>query len=422
MTDREFRIDRRTFLGGAAAACVASPVSAQQAAPAKRLAVSWWGSVDRARKFDTIFAAWAALRPNVNIVPSYATWGAYWERFATQSLAGNLPDVIGMTERQVKAYDDLLVDLGPWVAQGKLDLKAYDKIFVDAGMVNGKLKMICTGATIPSLIYNSAHLQTAGVEPPGNWSLDEFKNAAIKLANARTGAQWGVSDDGGDALVFDTFLRQGNARLFTADGLGFEVEHWVEWLSFWAEMRRTGACPPPAVTAEVQGVPQQDTLIARGRVSIFLQNHNQILTFQRYVKDDLVPAMIPVRSGGKPVALLAGTYWSMPRTTKEPELAVEFLNFFVNNDDAIKGYSAELGLVPSAYGRKVLEGHLDPVNARLQAFGNAVLPHGSVSLTRHPGALQAEGLVRRANEAVALGGVPREVARRFHAQARSMMV
>ncbi len=415
-----YGLDRRMLLAGAAAtgAVLASPATAQ----AKRLGVAWWGSVDRARKFEAIFAAFAKQRPDVTVTPAYATWAAYWERFATQSLGGNLPDVIGMTERQVQTYDDLLVDLKPWIDRGKLDLSAYDKIFVDAGVVNGKFKMLCTGMTIPSLIYNKNHLEAAGVEPPGVWSLENFKAAAIKLSNAKTGAQWGVNDDGGDPLVFDTFLRQGGAQLFTGEGLGFTVEHWTEWLSFWADLRKSGACPPPAVIAEMQGVPQQDTLIARGRVSIFLQNHNQILTFQRYTKDELRPALLPVRNGGKPVALLAGTYWSIPRTSKDQDLAVEFMNFFINNDDAIRGYSAELGLVPSSHGRKVLETHLDPVNIRLQEFGNSVVKYGSISAQRHPGALQAEGLVRKANEAVALGGAPRDVAQRHFAQARSMMM
>lgn len=417
-------IGRRGFVvGSAALAAGLSLMTTRAFAQQSELRVAWWGGADRARKFDAIFAAWNADHPDVAIVPEGAEWGAYWDRFATQSIGGTLPDVLGMTERQVTSYNQLLLDLQPYIDDGRLDLSAYDPLFIDVGKVGGKFTMLCTGATIPSLIYNTAHFEAAGLDAPDNWSYDDFRKAAIALSALDEGPEWGASDDGGQPLMFDTFLRQRGKLLFAETGLGFEADDWAEWLTIWEAMRRDGATPPADVSAETYAVPQSDNLIAKGRVSMLLQNHNQLMTFQRYIDDKLDVALLPIRAGGEAKALLAGTYWSLPQTTANPDLSVEFLNFFINDDRAILAYAAELGALPSSYGAKVLEPALDEVGRRLAAFAESAFKVGVISGPRNPGALQAESLVQRANQDVASGrATPESAARDYFAQANGMMI
>lgn len=404
----------------AAAAAVSMPVYA--GAEDAEIRVAWWGGVDRNAKFEKIFEAWSAENPDIEIIPEPAEWGAYWDRFATQSIAGTLPDVFGMTERQVNVYSDLMLDLSPYIADGRLDLSAYEEIFVDAGMVDGRFLMLNTGMTIPSLLYNRAMLDELDIDVPERMSMAEYRDLAIRIGELEDGPEWGASDDGGEVLGFDTFLRQKGKVLFTNEGLGFEESDWAEWLGYWEDMRQAGAVPPPAVTAEVQGVPQSDMLISRSRVAMMLQNHNKIITMERYTGGEMGVALQPVVAGGEPVALMAGTYWGVHADSDNPDAAVQFLDFFINNEDAILEYAAELGYVPSARGRDVLQPTLDRANQMLFEFADDITPYANVAGPRHPASLQVEAFVNRANQDVANGReTPESAAASYYAQAQSLI-
>jgi multiple sugar transport system substrate-binding protein len=413
---------RRALLAAAVAAAAGVSLAGRAAAQASSLRVAWWGGVDRAKKFDAIFAAWNAENPDVEIIPEPAEWGAYWDRFATQSIARTLPDVFGMTERQVTVYSDLMLDLQPFIDDGRLDLSAYDDLFIQAGIVGGQFKMLNTGMTIPSLVFNRTMLEAAGLTMPDKITYPQYRDLALAIGKSGGTAEWGANDDGGQTLGFDTFLRQKGRQLFTMEGLGFEEADWAEWLSIWEEMRQVGAVPPAAITAEMTGVPQSDTLIAKSRVGMMLTNHNQLLTFQRYTDGELGIAIQPIRDGGEPIALLAGTYWGIHAGSENIDQAVAFLNFFINNDAAILAYAAELGALPSSYGIEVLTPALDEPNRRLADYTNSVMQYGSVSGPRIEAALQAESLILRANQDVANGrGTPESVAASYFAEAQSIV-
>jgi multiple sugar transport system substrate-binding protein len=418
---------RRRMLVGSALAALTATVAAcgggsgGGSGGSGGLRVSWWGSVDRAKKYDAIFAAWQKANPTAPVTGEYADWAPYWDRFATQSVGGNLPDVVSMTERQITVYNDSLVDLRPYVDDKRLDLTAYDKLYIDAGVVHDKLTMLCIGATIPALVYNTALLDKAGVTYPDQWTLDQYRDAALKLKTAG-GLEWGANDDGDKPLGFDTFLRQKGKLLFSEQGLGFEEADWVEWLTFWDEMRKAGAVPPAGVTAESAAAPFQDTLIAKSRVAMTWINHNQMLTIQKYIQGQANLALQPVRDGGRPAALLAGTYFSVPQSTQNTDEAVKFIDFFINDDDAIIAYSAEFGALPSSHGNEVLGPKLDAPGKRAADFAEAAKPYGVVSGPRNPGALQAEGFVATSNQDVANGKeTPDSAARKYFDQASSLM-
>ena len=415
-------LSRRVLLSSAVVATAAMAMPGIAMAQDASLRVAWWGGVDRNAKFEEIFDAWSAENPDVEIIPEPAEWGAYWDRFATQSIAGTLPDVFGMTERQVNVYSDLMLDLTPYIEDGRLDLSAYDEVFVDAGMVDGKFLMLNTGMTIPALLYNKPMFEKAGLEMPEQMSLSEYRDLAVELGEAEGGPEWGASDDGGQVLGFDTFLRQRGKKLFTNEGLGFEEADWAEWLAFWEEMRQAGAVPPAAVTAEVQGAPQSDMLIARSRVGMMLVNHNKMPTLEKYTGGELGVALQPIVEGGEPIALMAGTYWGVHADSENPDAAVEFLDFFINNEDAVLAYAAELGALPSATGRDILAPTLDEANKALFEFTTAAFPYADVAGPRDPSSLQVEAFIGRSNQDVANGReTPESAAATYFAQAQSLM-
>lgn len=415
-------MSRRAIVSGAVMATALLAVSEPALAQEKSLRVAWWGGVDRNAKFEKIFEAWSEKKPDIEIIPEPAEWGAYWDRFATQSIARTLPDVLGMTERQVNVYSDLMLDLSPYIEDGSLDLSAYDDVFVEAGLVDDKFLMLNTGMTIPALIYNKSMFEEVGIQMPENLSMADYRDLAIKLGKAEGGPEWGASDDGGQVLGFDTFLRQRGKQLFTNDGLGFEEADWADWLRFWEEMREAGAVPPADVTAEVQGAPQSDMLISRSRVGMMLVNHNKLPTLQKYTGGELGVELQPVVAGGEPKALMAGTYWGVSADTEHPDAAVEFLDFFINDEAAILGYAAELGAVPSARGREILAPTLDETDQVLSEFTDAAFDYADVAGPRDPASLQVEGLIGRSNQDVANGReTPESAAASYFAQAQNLM-
>lgn len=378
---------------------------------------AWWGGAARHEKMKAIFDLFATQHDYAQVQTEFAEYGAYWERFATQAAGRNLPDVFGMTEQQVGDYGEALRDLQPYVDDGALDLSGYGQQFIDAGVVDGRLLMLFLGGTIPCIAYNSARLEAAGVTgDPGEWDWSQFHDAAVAVSASASSDHWGVDDGGGNVSLFDTFLRQHGKSVFSEDAIDHEQGDVEHWLTLWKELREDGGAPPYDVTSEYDGAPMTDTLFARGEVALSGRNHNHIPIIQPVIDDQLGYARFPLVDGGGPAAIVMGTYFSVADSA-ESDLAIEFLDFFANDTEAIALFEAEFGSLPSAAQREVVVGKVDEVMARSLEFGESVEDFSQIARPRPQGAVEATALFQAANESVALGESPADAAAAFYEQA-----
>lgn len=429
MSTSSHSIDRRRFLlGGAAvlgtaglAACSDDRGGADDGSATLRMA--WWGGAARHDKKNAIIDLYLEQNPEVTFNREFAEWSGYWERFATQGAGRNLPDIVGMTEQQVGDYNDLLTDLQPFIDDGTLDVSDFEDIYVEGGTVDGKLSMLFLGGTMPSLITNTGALGDVGVDAASSaeWDYEDLRAAARAISDAGDGSMWGVQDSGGDVGAFHTFLMQRGTRMFVDGQLGYTVDHLTEWLELWNSLRQDGCLPPFDVQTEFLGAPFEDTMLARGMVGMVIANHNHMPILQQSIEADLLLARPPVVTGGEPATLVTGTYVSIAENSQHQEIAADFLNFYVNDPQAITLFEAEYGVLPA---QKQVDLIIDDVDAPMQRaldYATAVTDIAIIDTPRPVGGLEVAATILAANESVALGEAPAAVAATYHTQAESLL-
>src|SRR5690349_20865388 len=100
------------------------------------LRIDWWGADARLQNTQKAIAAFQAKYPNITVKPEYSDWNGYWDKLATATAGGNVPDVIQMDQSYLASYADrgVLADLSK---QPELDTTALPPTVLDSGRSQG---------------------------------------------------------------------------------------------------------------------------------------------------------------------------------------------------------------------------------------------------------------------------------------------
>lgn len=385
--------------------------------------VAWWGGESRAERFQQIVDGYAAtLDGDYTFSTEFSGFNDFFPKIATAAAAGDLSDVLFITERQVNDFAPTLLDLRPYVESGELDLSAFDDAFVDGGTIDDRLVMMNVGATYPTIMYDKTLFDQAGVPiPEGQWTWDDFKKTAIQLSEKLGPDVWGAADSANLGALFEQFLVQRGAALFDGDELAFEEDDLADWLQLWADLRDAGATPPGDVTIETQANTFESSLFGTHRVAMYYTSHNQLPTFQEFMPDDelgLLPA--PIDGDGDDVSLIIGTFMSVSAKTANPHAAVGLLNYWVNNPDAIKLFGLEFGSPGSSKVAEQVAADASPAQQKVLDFGTNAAADAVLGSVRPRGGTEVESIIARANEAVASGSMSvADAAAQFYAEMQS---
>lgn len=256
----------------------------------------------------------------------FAGWGDYISRQATQAAGRQFADVLITDYSRFKGFADegLLLPLNEYIESGKLDLSGVSEANIQAGTIDGKVVAVALGNNTSAFTYNPALLEKAGVTMSEAPDLEEFTEVCKKVYDA-IGAQihpgavgdqifkmWGsyiLSDDGKSlALTEDQFvafcewycdgieygfIRDLHNGKGLAKGLKEEV-YWAGWI--WS---------------------------------------NEFVEKQASAGIELKLMPMPSAIKGEYASYLQPTLlWSVSADTENPDLAVEFLNYYINNKES----------------------------------------------------------------------------------------
>lgn len=401
-----FRVNRRQFLMGSSALMAAgalSPAMAQDAA----LRLLFWGSQARAdRTYGVTDLYTQAGGPSIE--GEFLAWNDYWPKLATQTAGGNAPDVIQMDYRYIVEYAkrNAIAPLDEMVG-GALQLADFDQDQLDGGKVDGKLYGISLGANSVALMINTAALEKAGVELPGQMTTYDDIMAMGEAFNSRDVGMKAIADGSGSEPMFENWLRQRGKALYTADGkLAFDADDATQWYQMWAKMREAGVC----VSAEDQALdtgPLETTMLTLGKAAIIPSNSNQLVAFQAINQDPITISNFPRIATDAPGGHYRkpSMFFSVGGSSKAQEEAAKFINYFVTSPDAAMVLGVERGIPCSAAVRDALAPTLD---AQSQVALNFVSNLGPLLAALPPSPPAAAGeidssLFRTLSQEVAFG-------------------
>ncbi len=344
---------------------------------------AWWGGVDRNNMMNEIYDLYESEHPNVKIEREYSSWDDYWIRYSTQVAGNNAPDVIQFTDRELASYVALgaVEPLDAYVESGALDVSQYSEAALSPGIIDGKMYEIAMGLSTPVVQFNKSLIERCGIEIPDHaltWAeFEQFCISILESGKLPEGA-YVLEDDGGrDINLFLTFLREKGYDIINENGeIGFTAEVAAEWFGWWNHMREIGVVPPYSFTAEYEGKPKEERAVVMGTCAIFFESSNQAKIYQRNMTDELGLMRYPSDPDGASEhgECVAGAYLAVSINSEHKDIAIDIINFFVNDERANRIFKAEQGIPGNVAMQQAIADLLHPLdNAAAELLNETML-------------------------------------------------
>jgi len=301
-------------------------------------ALSWEGEGEMRKWLLHLNSYMKAEYPNAKLQITWGVpWDEYWTKLPTSITGGDAPDLAWMHDTRVQSFAsrDMLVPLDEYIKKSPPDgwPQEFYQSQVEAFQYNGKQYAIPYDWAPGGLYVNQDMLEKAGVAmPTENTTLDDWLATAKQIARPAdkiyginlpfdwpAGVYWVFRSFGADWYAPD--LSKG--LLDTPESIA--AMQWMVDLRF-----KHNVTPLPE---NVQGV---DNPFSQGMVAM-----NWSLNDEAFVVDELVGtkfkwdvAPSPKGKSGR-FQFVGGSGWSIPKGSKQPDLAYEVTRFTLSNPEIL---------------------------------------------------------------------------------------
>jgi len=140
------------------------------------------------------------------------------------------------------------------------------------------------------------------------------------------------------------------------------------------------------------------------------------------MEDTLAIRKVPVGNNGKHGDLLITSAFAISETSKNKDLAAEYINFFVNNEEAQKIFNMELGVPASMTIQELLEPDADPSDVAATKYLNMISEEAPPFIAKAPGVWAIQNEISSVAEQVAVGNLtPADAAKHIKEIANEMI-
>lgn len=368
-----------------------------------QMRMAWWGSTVRHERTKEAIQLFEKRHSNIKIEPEPSgDFVEYWNKLATQASGGNAPDVIQTDYRYLTEYAGrgVLMDLGEYIPN-PINLEYFNEEQIKNGQIEGKTYALTLGDNAPLVVYDVPTLEDAGVDVPENWTWDDFGEIAAQISEAGGEGFYGTEDFGGQEPGLEVFVIQQGQSLYENGELGFDEETLAAWLTYWDDLRKSGAAAPGDVQATDTG-DLNTTLLIQGKAAIDFAFSNQYTGLSELTDSELDFTVEPGGPEGlyiKPSQLLSGY-----SRTEYPEEVAQVIDFFINDKGANKILGTERGVSGNSEIREMLRGEVPETERQVFDYLQFVSENGApLPPPPPPGAAEIAEIVLRTNEDVAFG-------------------
>ncbi|WP_048821029.1 ABC transporter substrate-binding protein [Streptomyces ipomoeae] len=346
-----------TAIGGTLTACSGGTGAGSTSS---ELTMTWWGSDDRHNAYKKALATFQKDNPKIKIRETYSGYDGYFDKFNTNIAGGSAPDLLQMDTALVAQYarKGVLAPLDSYVGKS-LDLTGFSKTLLAAGTVDGKLYGVPSGIGVNQLTVNRSGLEDLGLKlPDREWTWADLKKIAQDVYKKSGGKIYGVDDGGGSTLqCFEIFAHEKGETFFSEDGkkLGFTSDTLQEWWEYWAEMRKTNASGPPAITSAAHNDLTKNAVVIGKALFTF---DSGVYGAGGSITDaqlDFLPTPQGDWSGAREGNFVnGGVLLSATKASKKVADSVKIMAFFAQNETAIKDMQLLRGIPPTEKARNLI--------------------------------------------------------------------
>ncbi|MFD5319229.1 ABC transporter substrate-binding protein [Streptomyces sp. NPDC127098] len=388
------------------------------------ISMNWWGADARIQQTIQAIELFEEEYPNIDVEPVYSDWSGYWERLATSTAAGDMPDVSQFDALYLASYAErgALLDLAS--VDNILDPSALPPEILDSGRVGGTLYAVPTGATTNGILINTTLFERYGVDLPDTdtWTWDDFQRAAVEVTRASGGEAHGLTPFGAGSFDLNVWARQHGDQLFDAEGdLALDPDVLAGFWQRELDLIDSEASPSVAQLSENVGVPLDQGDLVTGQTAMGFIPAGQFVAYQSAAPDfdyDLANWPTDPDTADGFQYLKPAMYWSAASTTEHPAEAALLIDFLANDTRVAELFGLDRGEPGNPAFREVVEPTLDAAGRESLAFSEAMAQEvGETPPIIPNGASDIDALLNRYNQQVLFGeSSPEEAAESFLAE------
>jgi multiple sugar transport system substrate-binding protein len=406
---RQFRVGVATVaLAATVAACggnssTNAPAAASSGPPSGTIRFAWWGSQTRASLVYKVISQFEAKYPDVKVQPEpQGNFPKYWTQLSVEAAAKNVPCVLMQATTYLGAYENsnVLMPLDPFIKDKQIDISGIPSSIINGGRPNGAttgpVYMIGSNASSTTTVWNATMAQANGIPPLTdsmtwtdyqNWLLDAQKQlpAGVKATDAQS--EWNSMD------MLYAWVRGHGQEVYkkTSSGyeLGFTEQTVTDYFDWWQTLIKAGVTTTPAEASEEPSTTGDDYL-AQGKVLSEVASGN-LLADQTTLDDakagTLAAAYFPMGPSGTNGNAFDVSGPSIGANCKATSAAAAFVNFWVNDPEAVATFASDLGAVtnPTLLAPQLASTTNKPATTASLTFANKMLKANAPVAVHAPG-------------------------------------
>ena len=333
------------------------------------LRFAWWGGQERHKATLEAINAYMAKNPHVEIQAEYGEFQGYYEKLTAQLTGGTAPDIFQIVDRwffDLGNEKELLVDLN---TVESIDFSGVDQAFKESQSFQGRALGFPAGLQGSVLMFNKDLLAQHNIPLDTKWTWDNIIEVGKKVRE-QSGNQYFLSTDTGELSTFlRAYAKQLTGEQWIKDDftIGFTKEDATKMLTFVKDVMEQGVAEPLNQANVYLNKSNENPKWLAGELGVQYKYISLIPNYQKGISFEIGSAQLPEMPNSKDTGVYTGStsLFALNSKSKHVEESAKFLNWLVNDEEAIKILGITRGIPTTSEGRRILgEANLiDPVVA-----------------------------------------------------------
>ena len=328
------------------------------------LRFAWWGGDERNAATLEVIEQFEALHPNVAIEAEYGGNDGYHDKLATQLASGTAADIVQVDPETFPQYvstGDYFVN---YMDYSNMDLSTFDENYISLeinGRYDGKQLGLPTGISGAGILVNQDLADEIGIDFTQAYTWDDLWEMGRKVREYDDSMYLLCANKEYivNLIVFNYGKQLCGSTLFDKETgeLNITEEQMAELMQYVKKLYDEGVVAPASYQAAYGGDNLQSDAnwIAGKYVSALTYISTIDVMVAANDSANYSMSQLPMLSGCTEKGWASNTpqVMAVTKTCEHPEMAVEFMNYFFNNETALATLGATRSVPPTENARKI---------------------------------------------------------------------